>query len=240
MDIYRLTDDLIDLFATHPEFAMALQFGSTPDGQVVLVIAGRIAITIDDYPFEPIEGFPINPQPTPFDSLVRARAVEAWVSQLPLTPRTIRPIDPYNDDFRRRLKDFWKKRGYDYDPTSGPHHHIPFKTITQLDAVFYRWEPLPTSIKVLQGSQKITAGTFAAPYSEAPFVPTGFAAVARYALPQPFPACWRWELQPQPTTIRCGAAIPQHWQSGGGVEVQFLTDVDNRGPIANPVEIPAM
>lgn len=111
----------------------------------------------------------------------------------------------------------------------------PFRTITKPSEVFYRFEPWPTSRRINQGDQSIAAETYAAPESELFFAPTGFAAVARYALPQIFPAVFRWELQPARTTILCGAVVPRFGQSGGGVEVYFPQKTRNAGPIANPV-----
>jgi hypothetical protein len=118
------------------------------------------------------------------------------------------------------------------------HGHLPFETVTRPREVFYRFEPWPNSRRVLQSSNSVVANTFAAPQSELFFNPTGFAAVARNALPNLFPACFRWEIQPTvKTAIYCGAIVPMFGQSGGGVEVYFTTMTPNRGPIANPVII---
>jgi hypothetical protein len=57
-----------------------------------------------------------------------------------------------------------------------------------------------------------------APASEAPFALTGFTVVARFALPNLMPACFRYELQPDAgTPVECGAAVPLYGLSGGGV-----------------------
>ena len=66
-------------------------------------------------------------------------------------------------------------------------------------------------------------------------------AVARFALPNLMPACYRWELQPDSgTLIECGASVPLYGQSGGGVEVRFPKDTNNRCPIADPVILPPL
>jgi len=117
-----------------------------------------------------------------------------------------------------------------------PYGHLPFWNTVHSNDVFYRWEPWPTSRRVNQSTGVISAGTFAAPQSEAPFVPTGFSAVGRFALPALNPACFRWELRPPiRTTYRCGASVPLNGQAGGGVEVMFPKKFANVGPIANPV-----
>jgi hypothetical protein len=87
----------------------------------------------------------------------------------------------------------------------------------------------------------IAQDTYAAPASEAPFAVTGFAAVARFALPNLMPACFRYELQPVAgTLIECGASVPLYGQSGGGVEVKFTNLTNNRCAIADPIILPAL
>jgi hypothetical protein len=87
--------------------------------------------------------------------------------------------------------------------------------------------------------ERVQMASYASPFSELPFLATGFSAVARNALPSLFPACFRWEIQPAPfTDIRCGAIVPMYGQAGGGVEVMFTNVTTNRGPIANPVLVP--
>lgn len=119
--------------------------------------------------------------------------------------------------------------------------HLQFHGTTEVDDIFYRYEPFPTSRRIHQSTKTIDAATFAAPASEAPFTPTGFSAVARFALPSLFPARWRWELQPVAKTgIKCGASVPLYGQSGGGVEVMFVSKTQTRGAIANPTVLPAL
>ena len=56
--------------------------------------------------------------------------------------------------------------------------------------------------------------------------------MARYALPQLLPACWRYELRPPGNTaVHYGASVPLFGQSGGGVEVSFPSTFKNSGPI---------
>lgn len=125
-------------------------------------------------------------------------------------------------------------------PLGGAYGHLPFRSATTGQDVFYRYEILPWSTWVLQSAREISAGTFAAPASELPFVPTGFAAVGRYALPKLPPYRFRWELQPEAgKEIDVGASVPLYGQAGGGVEVKFRDPTKNRGPIANPVKLPA-
>ena len=121
--------------------------------------------------------------------------------------------------------------------------HLPFATTTFPETVIYRWEAFPTSRKINRSVNPptIAKDTYAAPASETPFAPTGFAAVARFALPNLMPACFRWELQPVAGThLECGASVPLYGQSGGGVEVKFTSLTNNRCPIADPIVLPAL
>jgi hypothetical protein len=114
---------------------------------------------------------------------------------------------------------------------------------TYPETVIYRWEACPTSLRIdfKANPPTIAQDTYAAPASEVPFALTGFAAVARFALPSLKPACFRYELQPVAgTTIECGAAVPLYGQSGGGVEVKFPSLTKNRCPIADPVLLPEL
>ncbi len=64
-------------------------------------------------------------------------------------------------------------------------------------------------------------GTYAVPWSEIPLVPSGFAAVGRYALPNPFAARRLYPIITSSTPQLIGAAAPNYGQAGGGVEVLF-------------------
>ncbi|MEP7365202.1 MAG: hypothetical protein ABI972_18265 [Acidobacteriota bacterium] len=121
--------------------------------------------------------------------------------------------------------------------------HLPFVTRTRPNSVIYRWEAYPTSRRINRTASPptIAKDTYAAPASEVNFAPTGFAAVARFALPNLLPACFRYELQPvSGTPIECGASVPLYGQSGGGVEVKFTRNTDNRCPIADPIVLPPL
>jgi hypothetical protein len=102
--------------------------------------------------------------------------------------------------------------------------HLPFTSLVPANAQFYRWEAWPASRRVNRQTNVIAAETFGAPSSEVPFVPSGFAAVGRFALPGLPPACFRWELTPPVGhPFNCGASVPLFGQAGGGVEVEFAT-----------------
>lgn len=139
--------------------------------------------------------------------------IESWLTANYSPPRPARPASVYG--------------------------HLPFNFKSRRDDVFYRYEPWPASLRIHPDLRQIDARTFACPASEMPFVPTGFAAVGRYALPDLFPACWRWELRPVAGShLDIGACVPLYGQAGGGVEVCFRNDTKTHGAIPSPTVLP--
>jgi len=84
------------------------------------------------------------------------------------------------------------------------------------------------------------AGTYAAPESEVPFVPTGFVAVGRFALPNTLPASFHYLIEaPAGTSVDFGTVAPAFGQAGGGVEAYFASAVTNaKVPPAPVVRLP--
>lgn len=137
-------------------------------------------------------------------------------------------------------------RSYGYLPSPPPrpayvYGHLPFSGVTQTSDVFYRCEHWAVSRRVLRSTDEVLAGTYGFPASELSFVPTGFAAVGRYALPNLPPACRRYEITP-PTryTLQCGACVPLYGQAGGGVEVMFPKKFKNAVTIKPPAVLPPL
>jgi hypothetical protein len=81
-------------------------------------------------------------------------------------------------------------------------------------------------------------GTYATTEEDARNVRTGKEAVARYALPNPKPAVFRFTIAPiEKTKLRRGIVQPAFGQPGGGVEVFFVDgSVDNT--VTGPDQIP--
>lgn len=246
--LFKLDEQSQNLFAEAPEAGMDFHLGVSEDERLYFVIGCRIAINIHAWLEEGTAGAEERLE-TWLDSLQSGRdpqaAFDAWIENvIPLAVR-ITPVPP-------------PPPGSPVIGTPGgsvaaapvaatvPYGHLMFQSHTAARDVFYRWEAFPTSRRIIPTKRTIAANTFASPASEVPFMPTGFAAVGRCALPNPFPSCFRWELQPVAgTLIRCGASVPLFGQSGGGVEVMFPggappAAIAMRGPIANPVRIPPL
>lgn len=64
-------------------------------------------------------------------------------------------------------------------------------------------------------------GTYATTYNDLHFVPSGFAAVGRYALPNPASAICVYQIVTFDKPDLMGTATPNNGQAGGGVEVYF-------------------
>ena len=94
--------------------------------------------------------------------------------------------------------------------------------------VFHRFSAFNPDRRVDPLTGNFLAGTYAAPASEAPFVPTGFIAVGRFALPSNLPASFHYEIEaPTETSVDFGTVAPAFGQAGGGVEAYFANAVAN-------------
>lgn len=92
-------------------------------------------------------------------------------------------------------------------------------TLTLVTATtFYRFLQSPKDSRFKGGN--LLAGTYLTTQLEFAQVSSGFAAVGRFALPIPLPACYvlQYELPPN-TTLQVGTVAPLFGQAGGGVEV---------------------
>ena len=90
------------------------------------------------------------------------------------------------------------------------------------DTVFYRFISSEADHRYVD--EKLSANTYVTTSNDAVHVNSGFAVVARYALPLPLPADHRIEYKlPKGTRIQVGTVAPNFGQAGGGVEV-FLPE----------------
>ena len=259
MSILRLREDTCNLFQAAPELTMDVQLGRSEDERLptFAIVGGRVAVQMDGRHRGELEKYLDVAWMQPgLASEEREALFETWLSELqeapilyPATPDDLRGvwlIEPPNELGTTSMAFRLTPKGPMATPPmpSGPiYGHLPFVTRTKSDTVLYRWEAFPTSRRITRTgtAADIAKDTFAAPASEAPFAQTGFAAVARFALPSLLPARFRWELQPKVgTTIECGASVPLYGQSGGGVEVLFPLAATNRCPVASPVVLPVM
>lgn len=103
------------------------------------------------------------------------------------------------------------------------HESPPYDRSARLADVMYRYSLLRSDPRVGPNGE-LAPGTYAAPSSDMPFVPTGFSAVGRYALPALLPRCYRFKIAPPDgTAMKVGACQPSFGQAGGGVEIEFTS-----------------
>lgn len=253
MALFRLSDGQIKRFLDAPETAMGLHItrthgdktvrDKTVSDHTVYVLGGLVLLVPDNTAWEQISELLRTRWLQPDSGLSEEEKedqFEKWRRSLPESPRLRDPLIMRN---RVAMLHLWSRKPLPKPPTPPTviYGHLAFRQHTRITDVFYRYEPWPSSRRIDQVNKRIAAGTYGCPASEVAYAPTGFAAVGRFALPNLAPACFRWELQPKHrTTIHCGASVPLYGQAGGGVEVYFPNQTSNRGPIANPVVLPAL
>lgn len=91
--------------------------------------------------------------------------------------------------------------------------------------LYFRYSPFPKDRRVRKDGG-FTAGTYATTLNDASMVPSGFAAVGRYALPSTLSAQFLYPLLTAASPVYVGTATPNFGQAGGGVEVLFPTGAD--------------
>ena len=102
---------------------------------------------------------------------------------------------------------------------------------------FHRYSAFKSDRRINSLTGDFLPGTYATTESEVPFVPTGFVAVGRFALPNTLPASYRYTiLAPAGTYTLFGTVAPAFGQSGGGVEAFFPNGVVNQ--FAPPIGLP--
>jgi hypothetical protein len=95
-----------------------------------------------------------------------------------------------------------------------------------------------TDDKRITPGRGLRAGTYATTVNNTNVVPSGLSAVARYALPNPWPAIYVFTITPpKDTEIQCGTVQPAFRQSGGGVEI-FFKDAIPGNIVSGPDIIP--
>lgn len=123
-----------------------------------------------------------------------------------------------------------------YDKQATPAKDAPIEK-TKEKEVFKRFTAYENDHRITSDG-RLLLGTYATTEEDAKNAPTGKAAVARYALPNPKPASNKWTIKPhKDTLIQYGIVEPAFGQPGGGVEVIFR-DGTKPGTVTGPEKIP--
>ena len=97
--------------------------------------------------------------------------------------------------------------------------HGSYVSTTRSGEILERYSAFWPDRRILPDGS-VRQGTYVTTATDATVVPSGLAAVGRYALPNPAPAVYRYTLTPPPgVSIRCGTCQPLFGQAGGGVEI---------------------
>lgn len=114
-----------------------------------------------------------------------------------------------------------------------PEAAIPFNTPQS----YYRYSAYSLDRRVDPCTGNFLSGTYATTYADMHFVPSGFAAVGRYALPNPASARYVFQVVTNDRPSLMGTATPNFGQAGGGVEVLFSQGATNRQGISFPINV---
>ena len=90
---------------------------------------------------------------------------------------------------------------------------------------FYRFSAYSRDKRVTPNG--LTSGTYATTYNDLLLVPSGLAAVGRYALPNPAAANHVYQVLTRTRPTLVGTTVSNHGQAGGGVEVKFARGARN-------------
>lgn len=106
--------------------------------------------------------------------------------------------------------------------------------------VFHRFSAFNPDRRVDPTTGNFLPGTYATVDSEVPFVPSGFSAVGRFALPNNLPASHHYVIEASAgTKVSFGTVAPAFSQAGGGVEAFFSNAVINQqSPMMPPSKLP--
>ena len=127
------------------------------------------------------------------------------------------------------------------DPYTGStdvSRHGSFPSKTHRNEIFFRFTAFAYDWRINHSDNSVISGTYATTESDASLVPSGLAAVGRYALPNRVPASYKYELRPhEDTSIYCGNSAPAFGQAGGGVEILFDAGCGSSTAILPPISI---
>lgn len=102
----------------------------------------------------------------------------------------------------------------------------PFQTKTAVGDIFYRLSPYRDDRRISKANG-LVPGTYSTTNSDIEIVPSGLAAVGRYALPSRLPAIHVFRITPTPgTPVSYGTVVPNYGLCGGGVEAYFPQGTD--------------
>ncbi len=233
--MWRLNASAIDELAALPETGMGFQWVEATTahrGRRFLVFNGEIAYDLTDLALR--EGS--DPATALANGELIVRAIKETGAGLFVAPQ---PSGFVLLQSRVALSAVAAGVGPGGLPISSPSSLIK-STVLTASRVFHRYSAHHPDRRVNPVSGDLLPGSYAVPESEVAFLPTGFAAVGRLALPVSLPASHHYVLEaPAGTSVRFGTVAPAFGQAGGGVEAFFGAGASNvQAPIVMPSTIP--
>ena len=116
--------------------------------------------------------------------------------------------------------------------------HGSYSATSGTRELFVRYSAFRRDFRIDPNNGSVLPNTYVTTATDAPHVPSGLAAVGRYALPNPAPALYEFTIDPPlGSPIHCGTVAPKFGQAGGGVEVLFTAGFVLQGAVQGPVPI---
>jgi hypothetical protein len=111
------------------------------------------------------------------------------------------------------------------------------EAITDEEDVFFRVSAYPDDQRIIEG-HRLAPGSYATTKTDLTVVPSGLAAVGRFALPTRISARHLYQIKPgRGVKIFYGTVIPKYGLCGGGVEV-FFPDGTGPGTVSAAEKLP--
>lgn len=210
MRVFALPDELLRTALEQPELAMGHQevlvaFRSSQQERGYLV-AGRYFVPA-----------------TERQGMFRTAETHPPLQYIDTSPPEIVPLGPPSPLTRPTLTvvPHTTSLGVAIRKTAATGKTPPFVMKTVTGDVFYRLSPFPDDFRILP-DDSVAPDAYATTLNDFPMVPSGLAAVGRYALPSRLPAVHCFEIRPPAgTNVAYGTVTPANGLAGGGVEAYF-------------------
>jgi hypothetical protein len=121
--------------------------------------------------------------------------------------------------------------------TTFPEGKLENETTTKANDVFFRLSAYPDDQRIMS-DRRLAPGSYATTETDLTVVPSGLAAIGRFALPTRISARYLFKIMPGPgVKILYGTVIPDFGLCGGGVEV-FFPEGTGSGSVSGARELP--
>ena len=234
MTLWNLDEEAVSELLTIAESGMGFQWVSaaTPDSRSpFLIFNSSIAIDLEDVELRPGDD----------PAAILSNGIKIIEAQRRLVPtRTIFSAPSLRDFSLLRTRIHAASSVAPVVPRITLTSSLVKKMILPKVRTFRRYSAFNPDRRINPVTGDLLAGSYAVPESEFPFIPTGFAAVGRLALPVTAPASYAYLISAQAgTSVEFGTIAPAFGQSGGGVEAYFPSGAVNTPPaVPSPNRLP--